>query len=81
MISICQRHATLRASLQGADGGAVIACVVGSAVSPAFRGVGMGLVLLAFVVAMKGRAAAAGAGVSASAAEMLDFGGGWDEAG
>ena len=41
----------------------------------------MGQVLLAFVAAVKEGAAAAGAGVSASAAEMLDFGGGWDEAG
>ena len=41
----------------------------------------MGQVVLAFVAAVKGEGAAAGAGVSASAADMLDFGGGWDEAG
>ena len=35
MISISQRHAALRAMLQEADGGAMIAGVVGSAVSPA----------------------------------------------
>ena len=34
MISICQRHTALRARLQEADGGAMIAGVVGSAVSP-----------------------------------------------
>ena len=35
IISISQRHASLRARLQGADGGAVISGVVGSADSPA----------------------------------------------
>ena len=35
IISISQRHAALRARMQEADGGAMIAGVVGSAVSPA----------------------------------------------
>ena len=35
MISICQPHNALRARLQEADGGAMIAGVVGSAGSPA----------------------------------------------
>ena len=82
IISISQRHAALRARLQEADGGAMIAGVVGSAVFPAVSRSWYG----AGIVGVRGGSeggggAAAGAGVSAAAAEMLDFGGGWDEAG
>ena len=81
IISICQRHTALRARLQEADGGAMIAGVVGSAVSPAVSRSWYGAGIVGVRGGSEGGGAAAGAGVSASAAKMFDFGGGGDEAG
>ena len=81
MISISQRYAALRARLQEADGGAMIAGVVGSAVSPALSRSWFGSGIVGVRGGSEGGGAEAGAGVSASAARMLDFGGGGDEAG
>ena len=79
--SIGQRHAALRARLQEADGGAMIAGVVGSAVSPAVSRSWYRADIVGVRGGSEGGGAAAGAGVSASAAEILDFGGSGDEAG
>ena len=81
MISISQRHAALHARLQEADGGAMIADVVGSAVSPAVSRSWYGVGIAGVRGGSERGGAATGAGVSASAAEMLDFSGGGDEAG
>ena len=81
MISSSQRHAALRARMQEADGGAMIAGVVDSAVSPAVSRSWYGAGIVGVRGGSEGGGAAAGAGVSASAAEMLDFAGGGDEAG
>ena len=81
MISICQRHTALRARLQEADGDAVIASFVGSAVSPAVSRSWCGAGIIGVRGGSEGGGAAAGAGVSASAAKMFDFGGGGVEAG
>ena len=81
MISISQRHAALRARLREADGGALIAGVFGSAVFPAVSRSWYGAGIVGVCGGSKGGGAAAGAGVSASAAEMLAFSGGGDEAG
>ena len=81
IISISQRHAALRARLREADGGAMIAGVVGSAVSPAVSRSWYGAGIVSVRGGSKGGGAAAGAGVSASAAKMLEFNSGGDEAG
>ena len=80
-ISISQRHAALRARLREADGGAMTADVVGSAVSAAVSRSWYGAGIVGVCGGSKRGGAAAGAGVSASAAKMFDFGGGGDEAG
>ena len=81
MISISPRHAVLRARQQEVDGGAMNAGVAGSAVSPAVSRSWYGAGILGVRGGSEGGGAAAGAGMSASAAEMLDFGGGGDAAG
>ena len=80
MISISQRHAVPRASLREADGGAMIAGVVGSAVSPAVSRSWYVADMVDVSGGSKGGGAAARAGVLASAAEILDFSGSGDEA-
>ena len=81
IISISQRHAALRARLQEADGGAIFADVVGSAVSPPVPRSWSGAGIVGIRGGSEGGSAAAGAGVSAAVADMLNFGGGGDEAG
>ena len=81
MISISPRHAVLRARLREADRGAMIAGAVGSAVSPAVWRSWYEAGTVGVRGGSKKGGAAAGAGVSVSAAEMLEFGGGGDEAG
>ena len=81
IISISQRHAALRVRMQEADGGEMIAGVVGRAVSPAVSRSRYAAGIVGVRGGSEGGNAAAGAGVSAlAAAGILDFVGGGDEA-